>query len=45
MFKIGGGVVWIALLAMVMTNVIRSEKINPTPYSAGQLHHAGKAQH
>jgi hypothetical protein len=45
MFKIGGIVIWIALLAMVMTSVIRSEKVNAAPHSVGQLHHAGKAQH
>jgi hypothetical protein len=30
---------------MVMTSVIRSEKVNAAPHSAGQLHHTGKAQH
>jgi hypothetical protein len=44
MFKIGGGVIWVALFAMVMTSVIRSENINATPHSVGQLHHTGKAQ-
>jgi hypothetical protein len=45
MFKIGGVVIWIALLAMVMSSVIRSETVNATPHSVGQLHHTGKAQH
>jgi hypothetical protein len=42
MFKIGGVVIWITLFAMVLSSIIRSEKINATPHSVGQLHHAGK---
>ena len=42
MFKIGGVVIWLALFAMVLSSVIRSEKINATPHSVGQLHHTGK---
>ena len=45
MFKIIGVVTWIILFALVMTSVIRSEKINATPHSAGQLHHSAKTQH
>ena len=45
MFKIGGVVIWLALFAMVLSSVIRSEKINATPHSVGQLHHTGKTQH
>jgi hypothetical protein len=45
MFKIVGGVIWLALFAMVLSSVFRSEKINAAPESAGQLHHAGKLQH
>jgi hypothetical protein len=44
MFKVGGGVIWVALLAMVMTSVIKSEKINATPHSVGH-HHVVKTQH
>ena len=44
-FKIVGVVIWITLFAMVLSSVIRSEKINATPHSAGQLHHTGKTQH
>ena len=42
MFKIGGVVIWITLFAMVLSSIIRSEKINATPHSVGQLHHTGK---
>jgi len=45
MFKIVGVVTWIILFALVMTSVIRSEKINAAPHAVGQLHHAAKAQH
>jgi hypothetical protein len=45
MFKIVGVVIWISLFAIVMTSVVRSEKINATPHSAGQLHHTAKTQH
>ena len=45
MFKIGGVVIWLALFAMVLSGVIRSEKINATPRSVGQLHHTDKTQH
>jgi hypothetical protein len=45
MFKIVGVVIWISLFAIVLTSVVRSEKINATPHSAGQLHHSGKTQH
>lgn len=44
MFKIVGVVTWIILFALVMTSVIRSEKISATPH-AGQLHHAARTQH
>jgi hypothetical protein len=44
MFKIVGVVIWVSLFAIVMTSVVRSEKINATPHS-GQLHHTAKAQH
>jgi hypothetical protein len=30
---------------VVLSSVIRSEKLNATPHSVGQLHHAGKTQH
>lgn len=45
MFKIVGVVIWISLFAIVMTSVVRSEKINATPHSAAQLHHTAKTQH
>ena len=45
MFKIVGVVIWLILFALVMTSVIRSEKINATPHGVGQLHRAAKAQH
>jgi hypothetical protein len=44
MLKIAGVVTWIALFALVLTSVIRSEKINATPHSVGQLHHTGKTK-
>jgi uncharacterized membrane protein YagU involved in acid resistance len=44
MFKIVGVVIWITLLAGVLSSVIRNEKINATPHSVGQLHHTGKTQ-
>jgi hypothetical protein len=44
MFKICGVAIWITLFAVVLTSVIRGEKINATPH-AGQLHHTGKTQH
>jgi hypothetical protein len=43
MFKIGAVVIWIALFAMVLSSVIRSEKINATAHPVAQLHHTGKA--
>jgi hypothetical protein len=39
MFKILGGIIWVALFVTVMTSVVRSEKISATPRGAGQLHH------
>jgi hypothetical protein len=42
MFKVAGAVIWVALFALVLTSVIRSEKLNATPHSAGQLHHAAR---
>ena len=39
MFKIVGGVIWIALFALVLTSVIKSEKINAAPHPPGQVHH------
>ena len=42
MLKIAGVVTWIILFALVLTSVIRSEKINATPNS--QLHHTAKTQ-
>jgi hypothetical protein len=45
MFKIVGVVIWITLLAVVLSSVIRNEKINATPHSVGQLHHTDKTQH
>jgi hypothetical protein len=45
MLKIAGIATWIILFALVLTSVIRSEKINATPHSVGQLHHTGKTQH
>jgi hypothetical protein len=38
-------VTWIILFAMVMTSIIRSEKVNAASRSVGQLHHAAKTQH
>jgi hypothetical protein len=43
MFKIGAVVLWIALFAMVLSSVIRSEKINANAHSVAQPHHTGKA--
>lgn len=45
MLKIAGIVSWIVLFALVLTSVIRSEKISATPHSLAQLHHNGKTQH
>jgi hypothetical protein len=45
MFKIGGVVIWIALLAIVLSSVIRSERIDATAHSVAQLHHSAKTQH
>lgn len=42
MFKIVGIVIWATLLAMVLTSVARSEKINATPHTVGHLHHTAK---
>jgi len=42
-FTAGGVVIWVSLLAMVMSSVIRSEKINATPHSARQIHYATRA--
>jgi hypothetical protein len=44
MFKIGAVVIWIALFALVLSSVFRSEKIDATAHSVAQLHHTGKAQ-
>jgi len=43
MLKIAGVLTWIILFVLVLTSVIRSEKISATPSS--QLHHGGKTQH
>jgi hypothetical protein len=43
MFKIGAVVIWIALFAMVLSSVIRSEKVDATAHSVAQLH--SKTQH
>jgi hypothetical protein len=45
MFKTFGVLIWATLLAVVLTSIFTSEKINATPRSAGQLHHAGKTHH
>jgi len=45
MFKIGGVVIWIALLAIVLSSVIRSERIDAAAHSVAQLHHSAKTQH
>jgi len=45
MFKTVGVVIWVTLFAAVLSSVFRSEKINATPHSVGQLHHTGKTQH
>jgi hypothetical protein len=42
MFKIAGAVIWVTLFAMVLTSVIRSEKINATPHAAAQVHHVAR---
>jgi hypothetical protein len=43
MFKIGAVVIWVSLFAMVLSSVIRSEKIHANAHSVAQLHHTGKA--
>jgi hypothetical protein len=45
MFKTLGVLIWATLLAVVLTSIFTSEKINATPRSAGQFHHAGKTHH
>jgi hypothetical protein len=45
MFKIFGVVIWISLFSLVMTSIVRSEKISATPHAGGQLHHTAKTQH
>jgi hypothetical protein len=44
MFKSGALVIWIALFAVVLSSVIRSEKIGAAGNSVAQLHHIGKSQ-
>jgi hypothetical protein len=41
-FTAGGVVIWVSLLAMVMSSVIGSEKLKATSHSSG-IHHASKA--
>ena len=45
MFKTMCFVIWVTLLAVVLTSIFTSENISAAPHSAGQLHHTNKTQH
>ena len=39
MLRIVGGVIWVALLAIVLSSIFGSEKLNAAPRSVAQPHH------